>query len=505
MAELTDSDKEFIRTYVAEATDDEEKKHRRRECVDQFGVSLPTISAVTAWTKIREKGKTKLVSSPVVISRPVDPEEIEGCHVNYDNPTKRLWREKWKEFIAKYSIQSERGKMRVLCLPGKRCLEIPIYLELGFKPQNIVGVEGGDDEAKREFIENSRRFGIDAQVGRLENIVKTEIGLFDVVSLDFTGPLSKNCLDIVKLLPIAPAANCETNTKSFFMINLLGKRESQTNQAFIDFYASFTRPELTQLFAKPGRMNLDKFKEIHSYISELADKTIGGEKVYETAELKDKRNIGLVFALTSLIAKDRHFSQSRWANYRIDDVSLKLRTEVDLNHYASHTLSLLLTVLCSHVDKRTIDLLAIGVPQVIEIAGNYRPFLYEIEQYQYSSPVNNASSPFLTEMYQFLTPMGDYGRTRYFLRFFVDAIFWQGLNEDKGIDVDIRDKHGQKRHGDLRASDTISFISEDGIVISSITWKRVVESYESLINHIHKDKAMQILNEGQNLRINLSV
>lgn len=505
---LSDNDKNFIRSYVAEAQNDEEKKRRRKECAEQFGVSLPTISAVTAWTKIRAN-KTNLISSSIEIKPVTVEESVEGCHANYDNPIKQLWRQKWKEFIAKYTLPGEREKMRVICLPGKKCLEIPLYLELGFKPENITGVEGGDEMAKREFYDNAYRYKIVPKLGRLEDILVHDSKVYDVVSLDFTGPLSKTCLDIIKMVPLAPAATCSNNVRSLFMINLLAKRETQTNQSCIDFYASFARPELMQMFEnqKDGRhMNLEKFKKVFGYVTELADKAISGEKCYDEAELKDKRNIGLLFILTSLIAKKRRDSESIWGHYKLEEVPIKLRQDIDFGHYAALTLTLLLDALSNHVDNRMIDFLTIGAPQLIEIISGYKPFLYELEQYQYSSPVNNANAPFLTEMYQFMTPMADYIRSRYFVRFFVDTIFWQGLNEGKQIYVEIRDKHGRHKYpgNGLHGKDTIGFIDEQGFVISTIVWHRFMEVYELLMAHIHKDKAMVILDEGQNSRINLS-
>lgn len=499
LVKLTESDKVFIRTYVAEVEDEEEKKHRRRECAEQYGVSLPTISAVTAWTKIRAN-KTNLVSRPVEIE-----DNAEGSHANYDNPTKQLWREKWKQFIAKHTLLGEREKMKVLCLPGKKCLEIPLYLELGFNPKNITGVEGGDEISKSEFYDNAYCYGINAKLGRLENLLPHDNNVYDVVSLDFTGPLSKTCLDIVKTVPLAPAADGQFNTKSLFMINLLGKREN-TIKPCIDFYASFTRPELMQMF-EGDRMTYEKFKDVYGYISGLADKAVSGEQCYGEADLKDKRNISLVFILTSLIARNRRSAESIWSEYKIKEVPQQVREKADFNHYAAHMLSLLLTTLSHYVDERSIDFLTIGAPQLIEIVTNYKPFLYDIEEYQYTSSVNDASAPFLTEMYEFMTPMSDYIKSRYFVRFFIDTIFWQCLHEGKPIYVEVRNKHGNPIHpgGNLHGKDTIGFVDENGFVIATITWHRITEACELVMSHIHKDKAMTIITEGQNSRINLSV
>lgn len=504
LIKLTESDKDFIRSYVAEVEDEEDKKQRRRECAEQYGVSLPTVSAVTAWTKIRAN-KTQLISKPIEITKEqIEEDNSEGCHANYDNPTKQLWRAKWKEFIAKHTLPGERGKMKVLCLPGKKCLEIPLYLELGFSPKNITGVEGGDENAKSEFYDNAYRYGINAKLGRLENMLPHDNNIYDIVSLDFTGPMSKTCLDIVKMVPLAPAADSQFNTKSLFMINLLAKREN-TIKPCIDFYASFTRPELMQMF-EGDRMSYDKFKDIYGYISGLADKAVSGEQCYDEADLKDKRNISLVFILTSLIARTRRSTDTLWGDYKIKEVPQKVREEADFNHYAAHTLSILLATLGYYVGERAVDFLTIGAPQLIEIITNYKPFLYEIEEYQYTSSVNDANAPFLTEMYEFMTPMADYIKSRYFVRFFVDTILWQCMNEGKLIYVEVRDKHSKPKRprGGLHGKDTIGFVDEQGIVIATIPWHRITDACELLMSHIHKDKAMDIIAEGQNSRINLS-
>ncbi len=517
---LSDADKQFIRAYVAESHDEEEKRARRRECAAQYGVSLATISAITAWTKI---WGDKKVDEPVVIEVEADDEVVDiedvlecvdddedaneayGCHANYDNATKQLWREKWKEFVAKHTTPSERQRMKVLCLPGKKCLEVPIYLDLGFKACNIVGVEGGDEDAKREFHDNAYRYGIIPKLGRLENILPKMKDVFDIVSLDFTGPISKKCLDIIKMLPIAPAADVTTDTKSLFMVNLLAKRETQSSQTVLDFYASFTRPELQDLLAGP-KVGMEDFRKVYRYMSDIEEKVSNGEKVYEEADLQDKRNIGLVFVITSLLAANRRGMESRWRAYRSDDA--KDLTPEEFNIAAANTLAILLDCLSRYVKPKIIDFLTLGVPNLMEMVGSYRPFVYELEQYQYSSPVNNRNSPFMTEMYQLMTPMGDYGRARYFIRFFIDAIYWQAKNAGRQMFLEVRDKVGHRmtpfQAGGLDNKDNICFVDQDGIMISSICWQRILDTYKALFQHINKDKVTNILTHGQNSRISLT-
>jgi len=95
-------------------------------------------------------------------------------------------------------------------------VEIPLYLELGFKPKNIVGVEGGDKIARAEFEINAASFGIDWRVGRLEKVICTEEP-FDVVSLDFHGQACSLHNQILEKVPI--------NQKALVLVNQMGKRE----------------------------------------------------------------------------------------------------------------------------------------------------------------------------------------------------------------------------------------------------------------------------------------
>jgi hypothetical protein len=50
--------------------------------------------------------------------------------VNYNNEIKNKWRQKLKDFIDENTEKEKRKNMKVLCLPGVECLEIPLYIEL---------------------------------------------------------------------------------------------------------------------------------------------------------------------------------------------------------------------------------------------------------------------------------------------------------------------------------------------------------------------------------------
>lgn len=140
-----------------------------------------------------------------------------GALINYNNEIKNKWRQKLKEFVDENTDVSKRKDMKVLCLPGIECLEIPLYLELGFKPENIIGVEAGivkgkvDKEVLRKFEENAQKLGIQTRIGKLEKILEKEETVFDVVSLDFLGPWGLKTADILGKIHCAKQCSIMTN------------------------------------------------------------------------------------------------------------------------------------------------------------------------------------------------------------------------------------------------------------------------------------------------------
>ncbi len=158
------------------------------------------------------------------------PSALSGAeHFDYDFESKRKWRTKWKEFLDSRLPKNSRarGEMKVLCLPGKKCLEIPLYTELGLRPENIVGVEGGDEEARQEFLINAQRLGIQVHLGDLLDFCKKNKTEFDVVSLDFPDMMDSDHLSLYE--------EVLTKKKSWALVNELAKRERKPVSAFIKF------------------------------------------------------------------------------------------------------------------------------------------------------------------------------------------------------------------------------------------------------------------------------
>jgi hypothetical protein len=137
-----------------------------------------------------------------------------GEHFDYNNEAKIEWRKALQAFIDRNTTSEERSKMRVLCLPGKKCLEIPVYTELGFNPANIVGVEGGNKEARSEFEKNAKALGIDYRIGKLEEDVLSGEAPFDIVSLDFLGQMCSTYIKIMNSIPYSGKPILCTNVQA---------------------------------------------------------------------------------------------------------------------------------------------------------------------------------------------------------------------------------------------------------------------------------------------------
>ncbi len=214
--------RDFIKEGVERGETLEEIKLRRQELSDTLNCTIKQVAAATAWKK-QDDGS--LVLEELLPNDPTkidEPDLRNGSHMDYSFESKNKWRDKWREFLMNNTEPEKRGSMRVLCLPGKKCLEIPLYLDLGFKPENIVGVEGGDLAARMEFLENAAKYQINASVGRLEELLKTEHKRFDVISLDFEGQLCFNHVKVFYFLPIADEA--------VILLNQQAKRENSLSQ-----------------------------------------------------------------------------------------------------------------------------------------------------------------------------------------------------------------------------------------------------------------------------------
>ncbi|MFH2019922.1 MAG: hypothetical protein ABIJ34_00760 [archaeon] len=63
---------------------------------------------------------------------------------DYDDPVKQLSRAKQQEFEDRF-LPKDKSEIKVLCLPGRKGLELSIYDNLGIERRNIYGVESDYD------------------------------------------------------------------------------------------------------------------------------------------------------------------------------------------------------------------------------------------------------------------------------------------------------------------------------------------------------------------------
>lgn len=161
--------------------------------------------------------------------------------VNYNNEIKNKWRQKLKEFIDANTDTEKRKDMKVLCLPWIECLEIPLYLELWFRPENIIGVEAWivkwkkDPEIIALFQANASRYWIQTRIWKLEKVLETEDTVFDVVSLDFLGWWSIHSKNLLR--------NISLSDSPIILTNFLWRRDAHLSQSWFD-YEKKRNPEI---------------------------------------------------------------------------------------------------------------------------------------------------------------------------------------------------------------------------------------------------------------------
>lgn len=223
---LSDEDKEFIWEFASEYNlqDDSQRSDFLQSIFNLFPDA--TIQEI----------KEILPNFPddQIHTNPKRSWEWMGALVNYNNEIKNKWRQKLKEFIDENTEKEKRKNMKVLCLPGVECLEIPLYIELWFTPENIIGVEAGIVKWKRDstlierFKVNAAKYWIQTRIWKLEEILETEDTVFDVVSLDFLGPVSMNMQNMLWKIKSSP--------KTIVLLNYLAKRESDLGKAILKLW-----------------------------------------------------------------------------------------------------------------------------------------------------------------------------------------------------------------------------------------------------------------------------
>ncbi|MFA5188373.1 MAG: hypothetical protein WC460_03355 [Patescibacteria group bacterium] len=144
---------------------------------------------------------------------------------SYDDPAKRLSREKIREFINKHLIKEASYKptqLKIVCLETPEALEIKeVYDKLGILRKNITILEQDPIVAQR--IEN-QNLGVTVEnCWDYEYFQDTDERFFRIISLDYKCKKNANILKSISLI-----ANRQllAHGNSALIINTLGRRES---------------------------------------------------------------------------------------------------------------------------------------------------------------------------------------------------------------------------------------------------------------------------------------
>ncbi len=218
--------------------------------------------------------------------------------------------------------------MRVLCFPGIDAEEIfRVYDPLGIPRSNIVGVERDAEIA--DAIE-SKHLGIKLEKTTLKDYILSKGSFnFDVVSLDYTGPLNEENLYLITRLS-------KSQVKNHFVLhtaNLL-KRDAGSIHLYYHGYV----------------LNNDKYNVGETYSDERIDEIIGRsnnfiKKLKENKSIYDEKKYGytsmlrVTFAGTSrealntvirFISKDRYKEMLRHCEQKVHEITnLEIKLDED--------------------------------------------------------------------------------------------------------------------------------------------------------------------------------
>ena len=417
------SDAAFIRSYVSLGTSDTERTQLKDELHNMLGNTPEVIEIVSEGlhgniTEISAEARTALGALMEHVAHWEPASKLDGGeHTDYGTEIKQLWRHEIRRFLAENTIPEKRSNMKVLCLPGKQCLEIPLYIDLGFSPENILGVEGGDRIARAEFEINARRYGIQPVRARLEDILPHMRERFDVVNLDFTGPISPASCQIAEQILLKEHA--------LVMVNTLQKRE---NRAMIDQLAELHRQ--AQEVAEIRRSLVQEHQERSG-----ADPVGSAESAPEEFSLAGFR--GRVSPLIGSMGINRRENWQVLAS-RVREIPLapvlsaqrfgsdRERCQVNLQYHLEPILIGLIRTLKEHGFCKVEDLddvfKTINIGQMVFHAVFGKSFVTKLEKQSYRSKTGMKEATFHTDMATVRTPRSLYEEISSAVEFIVQTL-----------------------------------------------------------------------------------
>lgn len=469
---VTADDKDYIRGYVASGETDAIKKERRKECATVFGLSIPQVAAITAHTTIR--------ANKLIIKEEISAEIAEivstGARYNYDNPIKQKYRSAWKNFIAVNTKPEQRRNMKVLCLPGVKCLEIPLYLDLGFQPHNIVGVEC-EPSAFKEFLKSASEYGISVRTTDIINVVNEDE--WDVVNLDFTANVSVNVVNILR--------NLYLSNNPLFAINLLSQREGHTSKHILDLchfkYENSKDQTKAPTFLNMLIMQEEKRKEMQAKLNR--------KTVLLDAELADKRESTIPVLVHQYLGEVHRQDHSNIEPPKLDKQYQNHQSFVTILSYFFKVFWRTLVY-----DYKVPMELTIQTTQQLQDFYRYtiNPgyVIDEVEQYSYVSP---NGQPYLTDMYNLSLGRITGTIVDSTIKFINQSL--EALSKPKDWYFQVRDRKLciMPKQSSVTLGDSLELIA-DGSCVANCQLRAILSSIARMRDVFRKDKfTMSLYNQ----------
>lgn len=353
-----------------------------------------------------------------------------GAWADYEHSeVKEKWRKVELDFFDRQldTWNKKPEEMSLLCTPGIKCyLELRPFLARGIKPQNICAVER-EKAAWGEFASNCHELGIQPRFGDLKDILPEFREKFDVVLLDFVGPLSYSGINLVYKLPVADRA--------MIAINTLGKRENAETQeslAYLHKASDGTKErqwtERIQEKIKNGAMHPSEL--IHQTSREVQDwaNDLEGEisnDIRDTALWYCLKRIGLErpdnWMMPNLVMNIPNISVEEVKAARNEP-----NLDITENYWRTKSLDGALEVLERMFIEMQGILLLGGlrtnvflscVHQVCHAAAFGEKQIAHLEKYSYKSKIGKTPSPFHTNLAMIELPTAEYKKLKSTIQF----------------------------------------------------------------------------------------
>lgn len=269
---ISDIDRLEIGRAIGECRTFADRQKTRIELVKLFNCSKQKISAI---------GIQYCIANGLPNDEDVD--EWWQKRAEYSNDAKCEYRLNIKNFLSKSLIGRDFSKLKLVCLPGVHCWEIQDYLDLGFKAENIWGVE----RVLRDFElmqYRANQFGINIVHSILNNFLKSCDTVFDVVVMDYKGQLCDSYLDDIDAVKMSE--------NGVLITNFWCRRERNKIQDGLDLIYRRTKARImASIWLEDKERFPDKsFIDISSLINELSVPTLEQSRAAIAGLIAEKLN-----------------------------------------------------------------------------------------------------------------------------------------------------------------------------------------------------------------------